>query len=350
MDTDTLYEFINALGLAHSSPMRGGGKVNISIRCPFHQEDGARKYDASICSRSDGVYLFHCFGAKCGESHSLGYACKLLIERGYGALTPLASRLNLDTADAVIARAKSVVDRRDKRGKLSVKSRAKDEPKIDFLSAFEDMSEDLPDDALDFLASRGLDPYLIQSVYHLRWDKRKARLVTPFVNVDGDIAGLSGRSFRGNRLEKLTYRGTRRDVCVGEHLLDHGDRVVFCEGQSDAYSLYQALNPDGHSVSVLAICGSGFPERMRGVLDRLKPRSVMIAGDGDAAGIKWSRFAYRVIGDSAFFPVYFFRCPAGKDPGQMTPDEIRVAFENAPLITGPGSIKLAGDGVAAKKK
>lgn len=163
--------------------------------------------------------------------------------------------------------------------------------------------------------------------YVSSYDKFRGRLMFPIIDLQGNVAGFSGRltdpaDTRGakylNSPETPVFR--KREICFALNfaretvIKEHVDYVLLCEGNLDVVSLYQA----GFKTAA-ATLGTAVTDYHALLLrDRLKGlKKVITVFDSDAAGQKATEKALRILQDAGVtVDVLTFDAPDAKDPDE----------------------------------
>lgn len=172
-------------------------------------------------------------------------------------------------------------------------------------------------------------------------------IVVPHLGYDlqGNVECL-GLKTRTARSPLIARKGSDLSHLYGEFQLRGYQRVLVCEGESDAWCASLALW--GHETDVLAL-PSGSSANPRGAwLDRLTGKDVVIAFDGDRAGrIAARRWWRELAGRMGLGPGYgpktlnVATLPDGKDLSSVA-DLVRVVMEAGPVPPRGGNVEVSG--------
>lgn len=352
---DDGYEFLDLLGIEPKSESIGGdGNFHLHIRCPFHQRPDARVADAQLTDNGDTI-LFNCFSSKCEQNKgSLSWVSYLLIQQGFSELREFHRKLRekeKPTLDSKISKAIAKLKEGPFKRRVTVKEAVS--MNIDFRGQYLEMSQEIPAKAIDWLISRGLDPELIVNQFGLRWDQFKDRLVTPIISADGNFTGLNGRYFGSNPDEPKNklYYGTHKHVWMGEDRIQMGGAVVFAEGPSSGYALFNALHDQMDKLSVIMTTGSvRSNDRIPEILYRMEVKRIYFAPDGDQAGFNWC-CNMREIFKRLAKPIFVIEPHKGEDPGSTQKDQLIKDFHATKmLLSKPKFLGFGGSKKSPKKK
>jgi DNA primase len=157
--------------------------------------------------------------------------------------------------------------------------------------------------------------------------------------MDGKLVGVSGRilpaydvpnRFGDHPLRYYNYCGLNKmRYLYGAHLFKRHLPVVLVEGQFDALKTSQAL---GDKANVGSTLGHGFSDDHRRTIASTMPDAIYLFQDDDTAGRSAAEMiASKLVGVA---PLLLMRPTGGKDPGAMTDEAIRQAFETARPLLG----------------
>lgn len=327
MDSDDIITACELMDLAYG-PARGLHEGNISIACPIalrtHGDPNDANFSCSV-SYGGGRSLAKCFSSNCQFHGSFMWLLKQAAD-----LRPNNQRLQAfmeafrksekfdATAHLASIEASYEPDREADKPK----------PKVDPLA--------IPETSLDGF-DRVRHPYAIWrgitqeswDRWGLSFDKDLQRIVFPVRRSNGTLIGLTGRDVTGLSDRKYhNYSGLKRsEVLFGEQLLVQEQPLVIVEGQIDAILVDAATG-----VSAVAPLGEGFSPKHVAKICEVNPPYVVLFPDNDPAGrIQASKIAHSLA--ERFF-LQLAVPPPGKDPGDMTPDEIRECVENSKPVLG----------------
>jgi hypothetical protein len=178
----------------------------------------------------------------------------------------------------------------------------------------------VPQYALD----RGL-PADVCKAWDLGHDPEEGRLMFPIRDIDGNLVGLKGRSYRGHKAKYFPYlHWGQGNYFYGEHMLrsvDEDPRIVIVEGEIDVIKVWMA------GYSALALMGGMATRAQRRKLE-IWARPLVLMPDVNEVGDMWSKR----LGDQMknLVNVFDARLVEG-DPGDLSAEEIRGFVENSGL-------------------
>jgi hypothetical protein len=152
--------------------------------------------------------------------------------------------------------------------------------------------------------------------WELKWSERARRIAIPIRSTTGDLVGISGRAFDKQRPKFLHSSGFRRDFYLyGERFCTRGVTGYLTEGFFDVMWLQQ------QGVNAFAIMGAYLSGVQVDKIIQMFTR-IVIVPDGDKPGAE----AADRIGDmlSDRIPVSVLPMAEGKDPDELTPDELEA--------------------------
>lgn len=154
--------------------------------------------------------------------------------------------------------------------------------------------------------------------WELCWHEDRERIAIPVRDMHERLVNITGRAYNDVKPKYLHTTGFRRDlVLYGENFLpkDGVDVGYLVEGFFDAIYLTQVGLP------AVAVMGSNLSQMQAEKVCHFM-RSVVVVPDGDAGGKILGDSASRVL--SARLPVRVVTLPQGKDPDELTDEEIRA--------------------------
>lgn len=187
-----------------------------------------------------------------------------------------------------------------------------------------------------YLAERGFTRETAR-YFRLGFDRRMRRAIFPIWNIDKRLVGISGRTVIDEKPKYLHYcydkaigtfvpypdrsrpddmiRFKRSELLYGEWIDGEGDLIVV-EGFTDVLRLWQC------GVRAVGVFGSNAnPVQIEKIVRLADPNGrVIVMGDGDKAGHKATQSIARALHERV--RVYSVNLPEGKDPGDMTCDEV----------------------------
>jgi hypothetical protein len=173
---------------------------------------------------------------------------------------------------------------------------------------------DPPDAVMKYLTGeRRLTPETIAK-WELKWLEKARRIAIPIRSTTGDLVGVSGRAFDGQRPKFLHSSGFRRDFYLyGERFCKRGVPGYLTEGFFDVMHLQQ------QGVNAFAIMGSYLSSVQADKITQMFTRLVIVP-DGDKAGAEAAvRISAMLAGR---IPVTVAPMADGKDPDEMTTEEL----------------------------
>ncbi|RXF11089.1 toprim domain-containing protein [Enterococcus faecalis] len=153
------------------------------------------------------------------------------------------------------------------------------------------------------------------------------RIVIPLEDELGRIVGYSGRRIYGNMQFKWKHKpdGFHSGFILPglgknkEEIIQKSE-IILVEGSFDSIPLW-----DAGLKHVAAVMGANFTDEQMRLVQRFVTR-VVVCFDGDTAGRKATQ---KVIDKLKLTTdVYVMVLPDGKDPGDLTHDELREAYQN----------------------
>jgi DNA primase len=181
-------------------------------------------------------------------------------------------------------------------------------------------------------------------------DRFRARLVFPIHDPGGDVIGFGGRVLPAidygdfdppkylNSAETPLYKKTRVLYGVPQARAEivRADQVLVCEGYTDVMALHQA-----GFANAVATCGTAVGAEHLRTIARYA-RRVVLAFDGDAAGVKAAERAWEAAralrdeGQGAALDLRVLVLADGRDPADLVrdvgADGLREAVDAAPAV------------------
>ncbi|MBN1773810.1 MAG: DNA primase [Deltaproteobacteria bacterium] len=353
--------------------LKRAGRSYIGL-CPFHQE----KTPSFNVNRERQIY--HCFGCQRG-----GDAISFLMEmEGLSfseAVRDLAARVGLEVPEEFGRGRRSDAESDQRRERWR---RALDEAQAFFRRMLFEDPAGAP--ARAYLADRGVSRELaerfglgyapqawdrlagaLQSKRHSpqdletmglvvprsgggHYDRFRARLVFPVLDLRGQVIAFSGRVLPGmeeqkdggeaakyiNSPETPLYRKGRSFLGLPQARQEIRVRrsVVLVEGNFDLLAVHELGHPN-----VLAPLGTALTPEQVTVLSRLGVETVVLLLDADAAGRNAARKDFPVV-SAAGLAVRWARLPEGRDPGALLPLAEREVLDQA-LSAAPTFLEAA---------
>ena len=361
MDHEGIVRCCDELGLnykawTHSSP-RG---QNLAISCPLaligrHADPFDENCGCSVLIDEEGPSYARCFSGNCGYKGSFFNLIQTTVLKLPGGASPaqleLLKWLAKNDTDSIDVRAERCV--RLVADAVSTASHRIPPPNKhdrDVLDeeVFAPFANNLPQYAID----RGISTDAAK-VWRLGYDREGGRLVFSVRRYDGALIGLTGRivpsaqklmAAQGRYVPKyFNYSGLNKTrYLYGAHTWKKERPVVLVEGPIDAVRVWMAI---GDRVNVGGVLGEGFSVDHRRQCRAAWPPAGYLFGDGDSAGRRMVEKIHYAMADT--MPLFLMRCPTrieedtdglmvevSTDPGELTDEEIVLAYEEATLIFG----------------
>lgn len=368
MNLDGILEVCEALGLKtkrpYTSPKRG---EHISISCPLaqwtHQDGEDANAGCSVLIEPDGPSLAKCHSSACAYKGTW----YTLVLKAVNRRSPVPPEL-LKLVEKVAEQERIDLEGTFNRCILIVDDVTKLETVIAAIGQLpenrgpimrmpteisrhdRDLLEEVILDQFDnavpkYVLDRGIKMETAKK-WGLRYDRRLWRVVFPVRRMDGKLVGMTGRiipshdvvNADGERPTKYhNYSGLNKTrYLYGAHFLRHaiGKPIVLVEGPFDVLKTSQALGDDA---CVCASLGQGFSPDHRLTIFSAHPSAVYIFADDDIAGRVHAEKIAAQLEDHAGGqapPLFLMTAKGGKDPGAMTDEAIRAAFEQPVPILG----------------
>ena len=290
---------------------------NLIASCPFapwNHKSGDRRPSFGILIAEDGESAFNCFGCE-ERGDLLTLVLELADARGedYAEIEEWVWRNEgAGTSEAI---RNSETDPEQWRKNVQKKRDAEvyEEHELDLYSGH------VPEYAFE----RGFDMETCNA-WEIGDDPKKGRMTFPIRRMgDKKLVCIKGRTYVGDRDKYLPYlTWSQTNFLYGEHMLrDDEERIVIVEGELDAIKVWMA------GFTGLAIMGrTPSQEQIRKI--ELIDRPVVLLPDRDHEGSVWANRLGAHLADE--LSVQDARVPKGKkDPGDMTPEDIKQAVEAA---------------------
>lgn len=158
------------------------------------------------------------------------------------------------------------------------------------------------------------------------YDTFRNRLMFPVIDVRGSVVGFSGRALGDNEPKYLNssdtpvFNKSRNLFAMNLAKKTKAGMIILAEGNVDVVSLHQA----GFDCAVASLGTSLTPEQAR-LISRYTQK-VIIAYDGDSAGIKASQRALGIL-EQAGLEVKVLRISGAKDPDEFLKKHGADAFK-----------------------
>jgi len=330
MDKIRLTEVIRAIGIKGKLKVtKGMNKENISICCPLakwrHEKGSDSRPSMSISFNDKGEpSLVHCFSC-----HFNGTLLSLLqaMSTYRGGDTTLDTLIKqVEKNDKITATTK--LDN-FQRGLFDEIAKTDEQ-----LLAGNTKSFQWDDKELDRFKITKLPEYAIRrgftsamaKLWELGYDRKRHRLTFPIRDDKHNLVGLMGRDIHPDpKIKWFAYWNCPKGFYLyGEHLLDKSaEFIIVCEGMLDVIHLYSLgiKNP-------ICIFGSYITEHQ---IQRLLRYGLPIIAffDGDEGGTLASNRLNKMVEGAEM--VLSVDMPDGKDPGDLTKEEIDTLISNRKL-------------------
>jgi hypothetical protein len=327
VDADDIIMACDLMGLAYG-PARGVDVGNISIACPIAVKSHGDAFDANLsCSVSygGGRSLAKCFSSNCQYHGSFMWLLRQASDlrpsnEGLKSFIEAFKKSEKFDASAHLASIEASYE--------PDREADKPKPKVDPLAIPESSLSGFDYNIHPYAVQRGITQTAWER-WGLAFDQALQRIVFPVRRTNGTLIGLTGRDVTGISDRKYhNYSGLKRsEVLFGEQLLVPEQPLVIVEGQIDAILVDAATG-----IPAVAPLGEGFsPKHVAKICD-VNPPYIVLFPDNDSAGrIQASKIAHSL--EERFF-LQLAVPPPGKDPGDMTPEEIRECVENSKPVLG----------------
>jgi hypothetical protein len=333
VDADRILLLADRLGLRASHPYTGSHRwgPHISISCPLapanHGDPNDYNTSCSISIDEHSPSLARCFSFNCRFRGTLLTLLKQasvlrgkppLYEEIIKEITPTET-FTLEATMARSAKAHQATVEKSRRPKM---------PKVDPGVLPESTLDPFRNKTCRYALRRGISVDSLK-LWELGYDSRQKRLIFPIRRTDGKLIGLSGRDVTGQQEPKYRNRAglDKARYLYGENLLIGGGEIVVVEGQVDAIMTRQNLG-----IPTVAPLGEGFSQLHARTLSTYRPTCVLLFPDNDEAGrLAAEKFTHQLHGR---MPLKLMMPPPGRDPGDLTPEEARLAHKHATLILG----------------
>ncbi len=337
IDTQAIKDVLNFYDLAlyFEEKSLKSSYNSVTMCCPFHKDD-TPSFAYSIEKKT-----FYCFGCHI-KGDAVNYVQKKLECSFKSACDFMCKFAGLDPK-YVSAGEKIALPSYKK--ELAILKRSK-ESKLD---SFEAINEEQIKGMVmlrgDFFKDRGLTKETLD-FFQVGFDIKEKRVIVPIRNEVGTLVGSTGRTiykpveidskkvFRdelGNTIPKWKHYKLSN---IKENFFninnaikfskDRNNSIIICEGPNDVMYLHQC----GYK-NVVACLSNNIGNIQKGIL--LKNFiSLYLFLDGDLGGETGKSAIYKSLKD--YFTIYDVKAVEGKDPDEMTQEEIEEAFKNAKCI------------------
>jgi len=181
----------------------------------------------------------------------------------------------------------------------------------------------MPDVGLAYLKSRGITGREI-SAWELGWDPENQRIVIPGNDENGRLRFLIKRAVKENQHPKYLYTEgfEKTSVLFGaDTILKTPAGIIVVEGSLDVIKLSK------YGLPAVGILGTGISARQRDIIGNLRPKSIYLMFDKDAAGVRNIEIAYDML---KHYPLHVCRYPKGKsDPAELSESEAENSIRRA---------------------
>jgi len=298
---------------------------SVTCCCPFHKDDSP-SFSYNIESR-----YFHCFGCKV-SGDIFKYVMHKLRQQGQPCTFKDSVRFVVDFFE---------LDK-DTLG-LSDEAKVNYKKKLSALNKF-DKVEFKPftlfneQDILamvgargDFFQDKGFTKETLD-YFQVGFDQKEKRVVVPLRDEDGNLAGITGRTIHKDYKEreipkwKHYINSNVRNVLFNVHNVikdrnSNNGTAILCEGPSDVMNLFQKGFVNG-----IACLGNNLTQEKKGILLR-NFITVYIFLDADEGGESGAKEIIKQL--KGYFNLFKVTGPEGKDPADLTQEEIEIAINNA---------------------
>jgi DNA primase len=337
MNAKDICELLNKLGCQKIKVDNSGKWVRSS--CPFSRYRHSKGIDShpsfGISIHPDGESKYHCF--TCNEDGNLINFFWRLERLSSGAF----KRQNFSELEGWV-RQRNVPSFKSLNFRLSKIDHGWTKPKevagvevSEFVARrlIEPEPEPLPESDLDLLqpipdevrfylntVRRLTDETIL--AWELKWHPKARRIGIPIRDFKGRLVGISGRAFDLNQVPKFLHSlGFRRDFYLfGEFRCRTGEIGYLTEGFFDVIYLRQ------QGYNAFAVMGSSISSIQVEKCLKFMTKAVIVP-DGDKAGLQGAdkiKSALTIRG----LPVRVVEMPDGKDPDNLTSEELQLLLDN----------------------
>lgn len=186
----------------------------------------------------------------------------------------------------------------------------------------------------DFYRDRGFSKETLD-FFEVGFNPKEKRVVLPVRDQDGALVGATGRTIYKDYKEKNIakwkhFKGSK--ISENFYNINNGIKfakekngvIIIVEGPNDVMRLYEA----GYK-NVIACLRNAITRQQKTVLVK-NFMSVYLFLDNDSGGIAGKSSIYENI--KGYFDIYDVQGPEGKDPGDLTNQEIDHAFKHSKKI------------------
>ncbi len=181
-------------------------------------------------------------------------------------------------------------------------------------------SEDIA--KLQYLVDRGFEPSVLEH-FEVGYSAAQDRIVIPARDENFKIVGFIGRSLDNERVPKYKYSTgfPRKSILLNLCHAKNYSEVIVVEGSLDHIKVHQAGFPN-----VVSTMGSNVADEHIALINRYFS-TVIIFADDDEAGHKMRDRLANSLAKSDLFVVQY-KSSEGKDPGELTSEQIREYIQN----------------------
>jgi len=177
----------------------------------------------------------------------------------------------------------------------------------------------------------------IAQIYQLMWDEKGCRVVVPVRRWDGELVGCMGRcwcdlcrqgkehvdKFRKKHFAYWNF--PKSHFMFNEHLVSNKEKVFVVEGPFDVMRMFGA----GFENTVALMGSSLSVDQARKLTNLGQPVVLML--DADPGGETGTAKAIPML-KGRVVSLHECTLPEGKDPGDLTDEEVKTAVENSKII------------------
>ncbi len=186
----------------------------------------------------------------------------------------------------------------------------------------------------DFFLDRGLTKETLD-FFEVGFDPKEERVVVPIRDENSILVGITGRTIHKDfKVREIAKWKHYKNSSINKvffninnginYSKDKNHSIILCEGPSDVMYLHQ----NGYRNAV-ACLSNNIGNIQKGILLR-NFINVYLFLDGDKGGDSGKSAIYDAI--SGYFTIYNVQAIRGKDPDEMTKEELDFAFQNVRKI------------------
>lgn len=304
-----------------SNTKEDGSEFSPLVFCPNPQHDNFRSPAFQVNLR---LPLVHCF-SRCGIGGTYEHAVAMI----HGLYEKHQVSEATNERERTIRRRKAEREARKiilRGAKTSVFTRVHDEKrpvaKTKYARKLE-YERFMPEAGLRYLKSRGVSGREI-SLWELGWDPENQRIVIPGNDENGRLRFLIKRAVKESQQPKYLYTEgfEKTSVLFGaDTVLKNPAGIILVEGSLDVIKLSK------YGLPAVGILGTGISDRQRSIISNLRPKSIFLMFDKDAAGVRNIEIAYEML---KHYPLHVCRYPKGKsDPAELSEKEAEHSIRGA---------------------